>query len=144
MTEAEPSFHPRGKLKRRPNFLVILVDEVRYPPVYESQATREYRRRRAGGYDTYYKVKWHVSHADITIPGTYDQLLTFNDHGERDPAKEKTYLRANRLDGFGFGEWIGPEPHGGNPLNSGSSATAGQGRDAQVEAAGAAGRLPGT
>jgi choline-sulfatase len=199
-----PAFRPRGKLKRRPNLLVILVDEMRYPPAYESEATREYRRThyvaeeslrenglefanhyimsaacapsrtsfftgqypslhgvsqtdgvaknaiepdvfwldpntlptmgdyfRAGGYDTYYKGKWHVSHADITIPGTYDQLVNFNEHGERDPAKERVYLRANRLDGFGFGEWIGPEPHGGNPLNSGSSATAGEGRDAQ-------------
>ncbi len=55
-----------------------------------------------GGYDTYYKGKWHVSHADILIPGTYDQLLSFNDQGERDPARERTYLNANRLDGFGF------------------------------------------
>ncbi len=201
--EAEP-LKPRGSLRGRPNFLVIVADEYRFPPVYESEATREYRARhyvaeetlredgveftnhyvmssacapsrasfftgqypslhgvsqtdgvakkaieedvfwldpntlptmgdyfRAGGYDTYYKGKWHVSHADITIPGTYDQLVTFNDSGERDPARERIYLRANRLDGFGFDGWIGPEPHGGNPLNSGSSASAGQGRDPQ-------------
>jgi choline-sulfatase len=195
-------FRPRGKLSRRPNFLLILTDEYRYPPVYESAATHAYRARhyvaeellrdhglefnnhyimtsacapsrtsfltgqypslhgvtqtdgvakdaverdvwwldpntlptmgdyfRAGGYDTYYKGKWHVSHADITIPGTYDQLVTFNKKGQREPAREATYLRANRLNGFGFDEWIGPEPHGGNPLNSGSSASAGSGRD---------------
>jgi choline-sulfatase len=201
---AAPRFVPRGRLRRRPNFLVIVADEYRYPPVYESPATRAYRATnyvaeeslrengmefanhyimssacapsrasfftgqypslhgvsqtdgvaknavepdvwwldpntlptmgdyfRAGGYDTYYKGKWHVSHADILIPGTYDQLLSFNDRGERDPARERTYLNANRLDGFGFDGWIGPEPHGGNPLNSGSSASAGGGRDAQ-------------
>ena len=38
---------------------------------------------RAGGYDTYYKGKWHVSDADIHIPGTYDPLLTFNGKGSR-------------------------------------------------------------
>ncbi len=200
---AEP-FTPRGKLRRRPNFLFILADEYRYPPVYESAATKAYRADhyvaeealkedgvefedhyimsvacapsrtslltgqypslhgvsqtdgvaknaveedlfwldpdtlptmgdyfRAGGYDTYYKGKWHVSHADIDVPGTYDQLLSFDEEGRRDPEKERTYLRANRLDGFGFDGWIGPEPHGGNPLNSGSSAAKGQGRDAQ-------------
>ncbi len=200
--EAAPVFRPRGKLRRRPNFLVIVVDEYRFPSVYETAATRAYRARnyvaeeslrenglefnnhyimscacapsrtsfftgqypslhgvsqtdgvaknaieedvfwldpntiptmgdyfRAGGYDTYYKGKWHVSHADITIPGTYDQLVTFDEHGNRIPERERTYLRANRLDNFGFDGWIGPEPHGGNPLNSGSSATAGKGRD---------------
>ncbi len=193
-----------GRLRRQPNFLVILADEYRYPPVYESAATREYRSAhyvaeqtlradgvefenhyimssacapsrasfftgqypslhgvsqtdgvakpvvdqdvfwldpatvptmgdyfRAGGYDTFYKGKWHVSHADINVPGTYDQVLSFNERGQRDPAGERTYLTANRLDGFGFDGWIGPEPHGGNPLNSGSSAKAGGGRDAQ-------------
>lgn len=197
----------RGKLNRRPNFLVILADEYRYPPVYESSSTQEYRRThyvaeetlredavefdnhyimssacapsrasfftgqypslhgvsqtdgvakraieedvfwldadtlptmgdyfRAGGYDTYYKGKWHVSHADINVPGTYDQVLSFTNDGRRDPAGERAYLQANRLDGFGFDEWIGPEPHGDNPLNSGSSAAQGGGRDAQFAA----------
>ena len=32
-------------------------------------------------------------------------------------------------DGFGFSGWIGPEPHGSNPLNSGSSAAGAIGRD---------------
>ena len=26
---------------------------------------------RAGGYNTYYKGKWHVSEADLLIPGTH-------------------------------------------------------------------------
>lgn len=199
---APPQVH--GNLKRRPNFLVILADEYRYPPVYESPSTQEYRREhyvaeetlrqdgvecdnhyimssacapsrasfftgqypslhgvsqtdgvaksaieedvfwldadtlptmgdyfRAGGYDTYYKGKWHVSHADINVPGTYDQVLSFTKDGRRDPAGERAYLQANRLDGFGFDGWIGPEPHGDDPLNSGSSATSADGRDAQ-------------
>jgi choline-sulfatase len=84
---------------------------------------------RAGGYDTYYKGKWHISEADIHIPGTYDPLLTFTAQGEPDPQAEDTYLAADRLDAYGFSGWIGPEPHGTNPLNSGSSATGAIGRD---------------
>ena len=85
---------------------------------------------RAGGYDTYYKGKWHVSEADIHIPGTYDQLLSFNDTtGEPDPKTENEYLAADRLGPYGFNGWIGPEPHGTNPLNSGSSAKDAIGRD---------------
>ena len=84
---------------------------------------------RAGGYDTYYKGKWHVSEADIHIPGTYDQLLSFNDKGEPDPKAESEYLAADRLGPYGFSGWIGPEPHGTNPLNSGSSAAKAIGRD---------------
>ena len=192
---------------RRPNILLIMADEYRFPPVYESPALRDYRARRytaeeslrdngveltnhyimtsacapsraslltgqypslhgvsqtdgiaksavendifwadpnalptlgdyfrAGGYDTYYKGKWHVSLADLHVPGTYEQVLTFDEQGRRDPAKEQMYLDANRLDGFGFDGWIGPEPHGDNPLNSGSSATAGPGRDEKFAA----------
>lgn len=29
---------------KRPNFLVLLVDEMRYPPIYESEAVRGFRR----------------------------------------------------------------------------------------------------
>jgi choline-sulfatase len=84
---------------------------------------------RAGGYDTYYKGKWHVSDADIHIPGTYSPLLTFDSNGEPDPEAENAYLAADRLGPYGFSGWIGPEPHGTNPLNSGSSATGAIGRD---------------
>lgn len=39
-------------------------------------------------------------------------------------------MKANRLDEFGFHGWIGSEPHGSNPHNSGSSAAVGtSGRD---------------
>lgn len=195
-------FRSRGKLRRRPNFLVILTDQYRFPTVYDSQALSDYRARhftaeralrehaleftnhyvmsaacapsrasfftgqypslhgvsqtdgvaksavehdifwldpntvptmgdyfRAGGYETYFKGKWHASLADIDIPGTHSQLVSFDDRGRRDPARERTYLNANRLDGFGFDGWIGPEPHGDNPLNSGSSARDASGRD---------------
>ncbi len=84
---------------------------------------------RAGGYDTYYRGKWHVSDADIHIPGTFSPLLTFNNEGEPDPEAENTYLAADRLGPYGFSGWIGPEPHGSNPLNSGSSAAGAIGRD---------------
>jgi choline-sulfatase len=195
-------FTPRGKLTSRPNILLILCDEYRYPVVYESAQLQEFREHyltaertlsenglkfenhyimtaacvpsrtsiftgqypslhgnsqtpgaaksntemdmfwldpntlptmgnyfRAGGYETYFKGKWHVSDADIDTPGTYIPLLTFNDKGEPDPQAEKEYLQADRLGPYGFSGWIGPEPHGGNPLNSGSSATDAIGRD---------------
>jgi choline-sulfatase len=199
---ADVPFTPRGKLTSRPNILLILCDEYRYPVAYESAQLQEFRERyltaerslrenglefedhyimtaacvpsrtsiftgqypslhgntqtpgaakrnvemdmfwldpstvpamgsyfRAGGYETYFKGKWHVSDADIHIPGTYEPLLTFNDKGEPDPQAEQEYLNANRLGPYGFSGWIGPEPHGANPLNSGSSATDAIGRD---------------
>jgi choline-sulfatase len=200
--EAAP-FRPRGRLPRRPNFLLFLVDEVRFPPVYETERTKEWRARyltaeeqlkanglefrnhyamsvacvpsraslltghypslhgttnttgaakesfeedmfwldpntvptlgdyfRAGGYDTYYRGKWHVSDADMLIPGTHDPLPSYDDEGDRDPKNEQIYQDADRLAEFGFSGWIGPEPHGRNPLNSGSSPAQGKkGRD---------------
>src|SRR5271165_487790 len=30
---------------------------------------------RAGGYKTHYRGKWHVSHADLVVPGTHDGLM---------------------------------------------------------------------
>lgn len=85
---------------------------------------------RAAGYDTYYKGKWHVSDADLYQPGTHNTLPSYNEQGEPDPDLEDIYLRANQLDSFGFDGWIGPEPHGKSPLDSGSSAGPDQlGRD---------------
>ena len=37
------AFTPRGRLRRRPNFLVIIVDQMRYPPVYETPELRAWR-----------------------------------------------------------------------------------------------------
>lgn len=193
--------HP-WRLPRRPNILLLMVDEQRYPPVYEAEGAKQFRRDylltqemlrahgvefhrhyaastacapsraslftgqypslhgvtnttgaakeandpdvfwldpnsvptmgdyfRAGGYRTFYKGKWHVSDADLQIPGTHDQLVSYDDLGNPEPEKEQLYLDADRLDGFGFHGWIGPEPHGSAPLNSGSSPAQGQGRD---------------
>jgi choline-sulfatase len=85
----------------------------------------------AGGYETYYKGKWHFSEADILIPGTHDSLFSFDENGNPLPQVEAVYLAAERLGSFGFTGWIGPEPHGSDPLNSASSATNAIGRDAK-------------
>jgi choline-sulfatase len=189
---------------RRPNFLILMCDEMRYPPIYESAAIKEFRLRylrtqnalrrtgvefcrhyvastacspsrtslytgqypslhgvtntdgaakaaydpdvfwldtnsvptigeffRAAGYRTFWRGKWHASEADMTIPGTHDQLLSYDaTTGAPDPAAEALYTASERLGGFGFSGWIGPEPHGRAPLNSGSSVPPGQqGRD---------------
>lgn len=200
VTAASPAQAFKG---RRPNFLILMVDEMRYPPVYESAATKAFREQylltqnllrqhgvefhrhyaasvacspsrasiytghypslhgvtqttgaakeafdpdvfwldpnsvptfgdyfRAAGYSTFWKGKWHGSDADLLIPGTHDQFVSYNSTtGAPDPAAESLYLAADRLDRFGFSGWIGPEPHGKSPLNSGSSAKNAQGRD---------------
>jgi arylsulfatase A-like enzyme len=195
-------FRPRGRLRRRPNFLVFVVDEQRHAPVYESEELKAWRQRnlptqnklrangldftnhhimsaacapsrasiftgqypslhgvsqttgaakganesdtywldpttvptmgswfRAGGYQTFYKGKWHVSDGDLYQPGSHNPLPSYNQNGVRDPYLEDIYLEAGILEDYGFTGWIGPEPHGSNPLNSGSSAPGGRGRD---------------
>jgi len=44
------------------------------------------------------------------------------------------YLETDRLDEYGFTGWVGPEPHGSDPLNSGSSAKDAAGRDVKFAA----------
>lgn len=196
-------FRPRGRLRRRPNFLIVMMDEQRSAPVYETPELQAWRlanlptqnrlRRngfefthhhimstacqpsrasiftgqypslhgvgqtsgsaksaiekdlfwldpttvptlgnwfRAAGYDTYWKGKWHVSDADLYQPGTYNPLPSYTDTGSRDRYLEDVYLEAGMLERYGFTGFIGPEPHGSNPLNSGSSAApGGKGRD---------------
>lgn len=186
---------------KKPNFLIIMVDEMRFPPVYENEELKkwshkylksqdllrkyatEFRKHYAGasacapsrgtiftgqypslhgvtqtsgmaknssdpdvfwldhntlpvmgeyfelnGYKTFYKGKWHVSEADILIPGTNKPLDSFNVvTGVPIKEYEDYYLHSNRLGGYGFNGWIGPEPHGGNPNNSGSSSHTGTG-----------------
>ena len=72
---------------------------------------------RAGGYDTHYQGKWHCSHADLIHAGA--RLDTNDDEGTVDAAAEQAYLDADPLGPFGFSGWIGPEPHGGRPADSG-------------------------
>lgn len=181
---------------KHPNILILMCDEMRYPPFYETDEARAFRRRylktqdalrahgmefhrhyaasvacvpsrtsiytghypslhgvtqttgaakesfdpdvfwltsnsvptighyfRAAGYTTFWKGKWHASDADLTIPGTHSQLLSYDPNtGIPDREAESLYLEANQLGRYGFSGWIGPEPHGRLPLNSGSSA----------------------
>lgn len=197
-----PRFRSRGRLRRRPNFLIVMMDEQRTAPVYESVELRAWRQAnlpnqerlrrngleftqhhimsaacqpsrasiftgqypslhgvsqtsgsaksgiekdlywldpttvptlgnwfRAAGYDTYWKGKWHVSDTDLYQPGTYNPLPSYKDNGDRDRYLEEIYLEAGILERYGFTGFIGPEPHGSNPLNSGSSGPHGKGRD---------------
>jgi arylsulfatase A-like enzyme len=176
----------------RPNVLIIMTDQERYPPPYEDEAVREFRRTqlpgrewvrtrgvelhrhyagstacipsratlftgqypsfhgvtdtdglaktavdpamhwldpstvptlgdwfRAAGYRTAYRGKWHISHADLTAPGTHEGLLANDVQGDVLPEAAALYARADRLDPFGFSGWIGREPHGGNIADTG-------------------------
>ena len=182
--------------RERPNFLIFMVDEERYPPVYENEEIRAWRKRyllaqdmlretgvefrrhyaastaccpsrssfftgqypslhgvtqtpgaakqsydpgmfwldpntvptlgdyfRAAGYRTFYKGKWHVSDADIIIPGTHDPLMTWA-VGEDNrpvpiPRNIEVYRKADKLEEYGFSGWVGPEPHGSAQANCG-------------------------
>jgi len=168
-----------------PNILLIMTDEERYPPPYETEAVAEFRRTqmparerlrdrglefhrhyagstacvpsratlftgqypslhgvsqtdgiakqntdpamgwldpdevptlgdwfRAGGYQTHYRGKWHISHANLTIPGGHEGLMASDDDGAPIAAAVEAYAKADRLDPFGFSGWIGREPHG--------------------------------
>lgn len=207
----------------RPNFLIFMVDEERYPPVYETEEIRAWRKEylkaqdilrqtgvefqrhyaassaccpsrssfftgqypslhgvtqtpgtaktsydpnmfwldpntvptmgdyfRAAGYRTFYKGKWHVSDADILIPGTHDPLMTWgvatNDGSTPVPIQRniEIYRRADKLDEYGFTGWIGPEPHGAAQANSGMNRDQGFAQEAielldELETAQAAG-----
>ena len=50
---------------------------------------------RAAGYRTYYKGKWHISHADIEIPGTHKSLIRTPTDGHAHP-QERRYLPSRR------------------------------------------------
>ncbi len=176
-----------------PNILLIMTDEERYPPPYESQAVAQFRRTqlpsrgrlrdgglefhrhyagstacvpsratlftgqypslhgvsqtdglakraddpammwldpdevptlgdwfRAGGYQAHYRGKWHISHADLMIPGGHTGLMASDDEGALIPRAVDAYRRAERLDPFGFSGWIGREPHGAAKADSGT------------------------
>jgi arylsulfatase A-like enzyme len=177
----------------KPNVLVIVTDEERYPPPYETESVKAFRRDqlqarewvrdgglafhrhyagataclpsratlftgqypslhgasqtdgiakkntdpgmrwldpnsvptlgdwfRAGGYKTHYRGKWHISHADLPIPGTTDWLKASDADGKLIPEAVDAYRRADRLDPFGFSGWIGREPHGADKSDSGT------------------------
>ena len=75
---------------------------------------------RAGGYQTHYRGKWHVSHADLVVPGTTESLMASDDEGRIIPEAVDAYRKADRLNPFGFSGWIGREPHGAAKDNSGT------------------------
>lgn len=177
---------------RRPNVLFIVTDEERYPPVYETEELRQFRRTqlpgqqeirarstelhrhyvastacapsraslfcghyptlhgvratdgaakaardsnmywldpntvptmghyfREAGYRTYYRGKWHISHADLAAPDTGAPLPSNDDEGKLIDANQRLYRATNRLQPFGFDGWIGPEPHGIERSNCG-------------------------
>ncbi|MED4907338.1 sulfatase-like hydrolase/transferase [Brevibacillus centrosporus] len=191
-------------LKKRPHILLIIVDEERFPPVYEGAAIKAWSQNqlqahrflrshglefcnhyvsataccpsratlftgqypslhgvtqtsgaakrpadsdmfwldpntvptlgeyfRAAGYRTFYNGKWHFSNADIHIPGTHQSVPSYQrGTGIPDPELVQLYLQADRLEGYGFSGWVGPEPAGAAPHDSGSSAAHGiNGRD---------------
>ncbi|HSS51541.1 MAG TPA: sulfatase-like hydrolase/transferase [Thermoanaerobaculia bacterium] len=180
---------PNGQ---RPNFLIILVDEDRYPPPFETQEIRQFRAEqlkgqnairangvelhrhyaaatacapsrtslftgqypslhgvtqtdgvykqpedpdmfwllphdvptmgdyfRAAGYRTFYKGKWHVTHADLIDPQSGDPLPSVDECGQPIRENVEAYLAANPLNDYGFAEWVGPEPHGSSKFNTG-------------------------
>ena len=75
---------------------------------------------RAGGYRTYYKGKWHASHAHIDADDGSGALRSIDDRGTPQPENIRRYLDADLLDDFGFSEWVGPEPHGLEKHNLGT------------------------
>lgn len=198
-SEAQAAKNDAPSGGKKPNILFLLVDEQRFPTVYESAALKEFRatylpaqgklaRRgvsferhyaasvacvpsrtslytghypslhgvantdgaakaandpdmhwllpgsvptlghylRHAGYRTIWKGKWHITEADLKVPGTEQVVTSYDANGVTDPEKEAIYLNADTLDPFGFSGWVGPEPHGSDPLRSGSCA--GQGR----------------
>lgn len=176
-----------------PNVLLVMTDEERYPPPYESPAVAEFRRTqlparerirdgglelhrhyvgstacvpsratlftgqypslhgvsqtdgaaknsrdpamrwldpdrvptlgdwfRAGGYQTHYRGKWHISHADLGLPLGRGGLMASDDEGRVLARALDAYRTADRLDPFGFSGWIGREPHGAAKADSGT------------------------
>ena len=75
---------------------------------------------RAGGYETHYRGKWHVSHADLVIPGTHDALMASDNDGKLIAEVVEAYRKADRLDPYGFSGWIGREPHGASKADCGA------------------------
>ncbi|WP_250460912.1 sulfatase-like hydrolase/transferase [Microbulbifer litoralis] len=74
---------------------------------------------RAGGYRTFYRGKWHLSHPDIILPGSVDIMMSTESDGSPIPRAVEMYKAANKLQDFGFDGWIGPDPHGAAQANMG-------------------------
>lgn len=74
---------------------------------------------RAAGYRTFYKGKWHISHPDLAAGHGHVGLMANDRHGTVLADGVDAYRRADRLDRFGFSGWIGREPHGADPADTG-------------------------
>src|SRR3954469_12319689 len=74
---------------------------------------------RAGGYRTYFKGKWHASHAHLDADDGDGLLQSIDDDGIPIEDNIQKYLKADLLDGYGFSEWVGPDPHGLGKHNTG-------------------------
>ena len=74
---------------------------------------------RAAGYSTHYRGKWHISHADLIPTGSHAGLMANDRYGSVSREVTDLYRRADRLDRFGFSGWIGREPHGVDPADTG-------------------------
>ena len=75
------------------------------------------------GYNTIYNGKWHISNPDIILPGTTDPLVTYYDDGTPNLINTKIYKNANRLKDYGFDNYLGSQPTGNSPLNTGGSSS---------------------
>ena len=73
---------------------------------------------RAAGYATHYRGKWHVSHADL-LDANGKSIPTNDRDGNVIASGVSAYEAADPLQPFGFSGWIGPEPHGADPANTG-------------------------
>lgn len=69
------------------------------------------------GWKTYLKGKWHVSDASIRL-NSGEEMKTYDSEGKRLLTREQIYLEKDVLSDYGYHGWIGPEPHGTDPLNS--------------------------
>lgn len=75
------------------------------------------------GYKCFYSGKWHISDSELFVPGTWNQVTSYDVQGYPDKIRTNYYLKANVLKDFGFNSYVGPSPTGTDPQNSGSSST---------------------
>lgn len=71
------------------------------------------------GYRTFYRGKWHISHADLQAPDTRASIASSDDEGAPIPENTALYRAAERLAIHGFRGWVGPDPHGSARSNCG-------------------------
>lgn len=75
----------------------------------------------SASYNCYYKGKWHISNADLFVPGTWNPVVSYDNQGYPDPENTKKYLDADKLKPFGFHGYVGPTPDTADSMRSGSS-----------------------